>query len=55
MDELIPGMYEAVDTMPGRYTYLGGSTTGGAVIYDNGKFFTAPRHRPVQRAAGQCL
>ena len=38
MDELIPGMYEPVDDMPGRYTYLGGSTTGGAVVYDNGKF-----------------
>jgi putative DNA primase/helicase len=38
MDELIPGMYEPVDDMPGRYTYLGGSTTGGAVVYDDGKF-----------------
>lgn len=38
MDELLPGIYEPVDTMPGRYTYLGGSTTGGAVLYDNGKF-----------------
>ncbi len=38
MDELIPGTYEPVDNMPGRYTYLGGSTTGGAVVYDNGKF-----------------
>lgn len=38
MDELIPGMYEAVDNMLGRYTYLGGSTTGGAVVYDDGKF-----------------
>ena len=38
MDELIPGIYEPVDNTPGRYTYLGGSTTGGAVLYDNGKF-----------------
>lgn len=38
MDELLPGIYDAVDTMPGRYTYLGGSTTGGAVLYDDGKF-----------------
>ena len=38
MDELIPGMYEPVESMPGRYTYLGGSTTGGAVVYDSGKF-----------------
>ena len=38
MEELIPGIYEPVDNMPGRYTYLGGSTTGGAVLYDEGKF-----------------
>lgn len=38
MDKLLPGIYEAVDTDPNRFTYLGGSTTGGAVVYDNGKF-----------------
>lgn len=38
MDELLPDIYDAVDNMPGRYTYLGGSTTGGAVVYDGGKF-----------------
>ena len=38
MDELISGIYEPVDNSPGRYTYIDGSTTGGAVIYDNGKF-----------------
>lgn len=38
MGELLPDIYEPVDSMPGRYTYLGGSTTGGAVLYDNGKF-----------------
>ena len=38
MDELIPGIYDPVDNIPGRYTYLGGSTTGGAVVYDGGKF-----------------
>lgn len=38
MEELIPGIYEAVETVPGRYTYVGGSTTGGAVLYENGKF-----------------
>ena len=34
----LPGVYEAVDTMPGRYTFTGGSSYGGAVLYDNGKF-----------------
>lgn len=38
MDELLPGIYEPVDNMPGRYTYIEGSTTGGAVLYDDGKF-----------------
>lgn len=38
MDAFLPGIYEPVDTMPGRYTFTGGSTTGGAVLYDNGKF-----------------
>ena len=32
MDELIPGIYEECDTMPGRYTYVDGSTAGGAVL-----------------------
>jgi len=38
MEELIPGIYEPVDNTPDRYTYLGGSTAGGAVAYDGGKF-----------------
>jgi predicted P-loop ATPase len=38
MDAFLDGIYEAVDSSPGRYTYLGGSTTGGAVVYDNGLF-----------------
>lgn len=38
MDKLLPGIYDPVDGDPNRFTYLGGSTTGGAVVYDNGKF-----------------
>lgn len=37
MEELIPGVYAPSD-IPGRYTFTGGSTSGGAVIYDDGKF-----------------
>lgn len=37
MDKFLPGVYEEADT-PGRYTFTGGSTTGGAVLYDGGKF-----------------
>lgn len=36
--KFLPGVYEPVDNQPDRYTYLGGSTTGGAVVYDNDKF-----------------
>jgi len=38
MAAFLPGVYDTVDTMPGRFTFTGGSTTGGAVLYDNGKF-----------------
>ena len=38
MAAFLPGIYEPVDNDPNRYTYLNGSTTGGAVVYDNGKF-----------------
>lgn len=38
MAAFLPGVYEPVEAMPGRYTFTGGSTTGGAVLYDNGKF-----------------
>lgn len=38
MAAFLPGIYEPVDAMPGRFTFTGGSTTGGAVLYDSGKF-----------------
>ena len=38
MQALLPGIYEPVDSDPDRYTYAGGSTTGGAVVYDHGRF-----------------
>lgn len=38
MDTFLPRIYDPVDNMDDRYTYLGGSTTGGAVIYDDAKF-----------------
>lgn len=37
MEKFLHGVYAETAT-PGRYTYLGGSTTGGAVIYEDGKF-----------------
>ena len=38
IEELIPGVYTSTDTGDDRYTYTGGSTSGGAIIYDGGKF-----------------
>lgn len=37
MEKYIPGMYEETNT-PGRFTYTGGSTVGGAVVYDGDLF-----------------
>lgn len=37
MAAFLPGVYEETLTS-GRYTYTGGSTAGGAVVYDGGKY-----------------
>ena len=51
MEELLPGEYTPCDSMPGRYTYTGGSTTGGAVVYDNGAFLYS--HHATDPAGGK--
>lgn len=53
MDELIPGIYEEADTMPGRYTYIDGSTTGGAVLYEDGKFLYS--HHATDPCSGKLV
>lgn len=37
MEKFIPGMYEETATQ-GRYTYTGGETAGGAIVYDGNRF-----------------
>lgn len=53
MDKFLPGIYEPVDTMSDRYTFTGGSTTGGAVLYDNGTFLFS--HHATDPAGGKLV
>lgn len=53
IDELIPGVYERCDTGHDRYTYTGGSTTGGAIVYDNGKFLYS--HHATDPCSGKLV
>ncbi len=52
MNKFIPGMYEET-IMPGRYTYTGGSTVGGAIIYDDDKFLYS--HHATDPCSGQLV
>lgn len=52
MDKFIPGMYEETAT-PSRYTYTGGTTTGGAVIYDGDMFLYS--HHATDPCSGQLV
>lgn len=38
MEEFLPDVYEPCDNSSNRFTYAEGSTTGGAVIYEDGNF-----------------
>jgi len=51
METFLPGIYAPCDDSPGRYTYTGGSTVGGAVIYDDGKFIYS--HHATDPAGGK--
>ena len=53
MEKFLPGIYEPTDNDPDRYTYLGGSTTGGAIIYDNAKFLYS--HHATDPCSGKLV
>jgi putative DNA primase/helicase len=53
MDKFLPGIYTPVDNAPDRYTYTGGSTTGGAVGYDDGAFLYS--HHATDPAGGRLV
>lgn len=47
MDAFLPGVYTPTES-PNRFTFAGGTTTGGAVVYDNGKFlYSHHAHDPA--------
>lgn len=50
IEKFLPGEYIPCD-IEGRYTFTGGSTTGGAVIYDNGNFLYS--HHATDPAGGK--
>ena len=52
MERFLPGLYEGTDT-PGRYTYTGGSTVGGAVVYDGDLFLYS--HHATDPCSGQLV
>ena len=49
MDELIPGVYAPTDD-PDRYTFTGGSTAGGAIVYEDKWLYS---HHATDPAGGK--
>ncbi len=52
MERFIPGMYEETG-IQGRYTYTGGSTAGGAIVYDGDLFLYS--HHATDPCSGQLV
>ena len=52
MDAFLPGVY-AETAAPGRYTFCEGSTAGGAVLYDDGKFLYS--HHATDPCSGKLV
>lgn len=53
MDKYLDGVYAPADGSHNRYTYLGGSTTSGAVVYDNGLFLYS--HHSTDPCSGKLV
>ena len=53
MDAFLPGVYEPVDGSDDRYTFAGGSTSGGALLYQAGKFLYS--HHATDPCSGKLV
>lgn len=53
METFLAGVYEACDDNTGRFTFTGGSTTGGAIVYDSGQFLYS--HHATDPAGGKLV
>lgn len=51
MDTFLQGEYAPCDIGPDRFTFTGGSTVGGAVVYENGNFLYS--HHATDPAGGK--
>lgn len=52
LEKFLPGVYEETAAR-GRYTYTGGSTVGGAIVYDNDLFLYS--HHATDPCSGQLV
>lgn len=53
IEAFLPGVYLPTDDGSGRLTYAGGSTVGGAVIYDDGRFLFS--HHATDPTSGRLV
>ena len=53
METFLPGEYEPCTDGSGRFTFTGGSTTGGAIVYDDGQFLYS--HHATDPAGGKLV
>lgn len=53
MDTFLPGVYVPCDNAEDRFTFAGGSTAGGAVLYEDGKFLYS--HHATDPCSGKLV
>lgn len=53
IETFLPGIYEPTDDGSGRYSFVGGSTVGGAIVYDNDLFLFS--HHATDPCSGRLV